>query len=769
MDYSAGAYWEQQSFGSRAILDDIAEWMGSERVSPLQEVAEHAVGFLLEKNAGLERHSIYSPERTYQVGETLAFLGPTGLRRALVVYIEGGHQTRIGGADLPFDKIVVRFRHTGGLKPYASNCPNFPTRFVSNEAQDVESHHDQVLTPGQIVMKSQSIILSAVKEALEADDRFCTFDGHDWMLSKFLRGISEGMIRKVVVRLRESESASPAELANLLFRTEGSVVQRDSSAFSVSYHLSHDSERRFSMSRALSGMAWMLTPPPKQVVCTLDEDMISNGRVRVSGEFQKIVDFYGMTSVLNIQVYGGYLLRALYDQDLRLIYGEDIRSWLEENRLSPKHRVHLRCPQTRGGPLILFSEFEVYPTPEPDGGAIHEHHKLFLRHRIYEVMQGAGEWLHYREIHKRLNESGLDVNPQSVIAILSANGHLFCRREPTRGLWGLSRWQGRPSAYPVNIQSLAITIGEEKWVRRVLDEEGAPLTSREIIRRLSEAFVVRQETIQLLTVIDAADPDFTQLADGRWILPSWIPKWRTRLEDCEEQLARCADLRRQVAVVSRQIEAWHDRLRKLEELSITESSKAARLSDKVAKLRDEIAKADSERRSRSQDIRSLESDTTTLENRRRRLVLWRWVLLLSCAASVPSLLFLPRGVFKMLPLVVSGAAAIGCSAWHRGVLRTLSKVRERLDREAASALVGLEKIERAKQGLTEALNEHASVLASISQLNAEQYTVISKSKAERGVLSSLEEELKHMDEISLRAECNRLRELLISCSEVTHD
>jgi len=36
-------------------------------------------------------------------------------------------------------------------------------------------------------------------------------------------------------------------------------------------------------------------------------------------------------------------------------------------------------------------------------------------------------------------------------------------------------------------------------------------------------------------------------------------------------------------------------------------------------------------------------------------------------------------------------------------------------------------------------------------------------------LSSLEEELKHMDEISLRAECNRLRELLISCSEVTHD
>jgi len=163
------------------------------------------------------------------------------------------------------------------------------------------------------------------------------------------------------------------------------------------------------------------------------------------------------------------------------------------------------------------------------------------------------QYLHYREITDLLAKQRVDARAGSVEAILSYNTHLFVKREPASGLWGLASWQAEDSAVDISPISLLMAIGEEKWVWRVLKDTGVPMFPKEISIRLAELFVVRVTHIRELSFMDITDPDLLQLVDGRWALKEWVTLWTIRERSITEALQRLDDLHREVAELERQI------------------------------------------------------------------------------------------------------------------------------------------------------------------------------------------------------------------------
>lgn len=769
MDYLAETFWQQQFFESQRIRDHVGSLLEKGGVLPLQLLAEEAVRLILQEQERLDGLTIYSPERIYHVGDVLAFLSAKGIRHGLVVHIDAGHVAPVARVELSYDAIFVRFKTPHSVKEYVSNCPAFPTRFWYNEASEGKLDHGQVLTPGQIVTKFSGVILPAVRGVLTADSRFCTFDGDAWMLSQYLTKLGEEMTQRVVLKLRESESASVQELASLLFGMRGSESQRAELEFSVSYHLSQDSGRRFTMTRTTSGVAWMLTPPPKHVVCTLDQDMISNGFLRVSGEFQKIVDFYGMTSVVEMQVYGGYLLRSIYDSSVRLIHGDDVRCWLEENALCPGHKVYLRSPDGPGQPVILFSEFEHQGPRETERQDHGERPRLFLRHKIYGTLIEAKEWLHYREICNRLVAGGLEAKPDSVEGVLSSNGHIFARLGPAHGLWGLARWVSERPPYAVNIQSLALTISEEKWVHKILTEAAAPLSPRDINRRLAEIFCVELETIRQLTVMDAKDPELYALADGCWALTRSISEWKETLTECERILRRCRQLHDSISSAEGNLEACRDTLLYLEEHQGTRSATDQQLTSKIRELRKEIERLRTTSTPFSPEIRSSESEIVLLERRRAKLARWRGVTLACSILAMSSLLVEGHRALQVAAVFVSAAAFLTALGSHRRVLNVLKSERDRLQNLTAGSGAVSIKLERAQCDLRGAEEESARSRDYSTQIGVELTETRSKMDDIHQLLATLQGELQRLEEPRVAEDRRHLRQLLMSCSEVSHD
>ena len=768
MDYLEEAFWRQQFFDSPSIRDHLANSLIKQIVQRSDELAELAVRQILEQDIRFRGHPVYSPERKYQIGDELNFLSPIGLRRGLVVYISPGHSTTISGIDLPFDEICVRFRDKEDSRKYVSNCPSFPTRFSYDEGMQGARPYEHPVTPGQIVMRFGKIILPSVKQALGADPRFCTFDSEEWMLTSFLTYFDERVTHAVITELRKSEQASAEKLAALVCGPEKDARPSASIAFSLSCHLNNDPPHRFAMARAHSSVIWTLSPPPKQAVCTLDAEMIMAGRIRVSGDFQKIVDFYGLTSVLNMQAYGGYRIRAIYDSAGRCVYGEEVRAWIEENGLSPGHKVYIKSPASSDAPLVLFSEHEIYQRPEPGGPVTPEHSRSFLRHKIYAVLIEAREWLHYSEISKRLNKSGFEVQQASVVATLSSNEHVFCRFGPTRGLWGLTRWLAKAQSCPVNPQSLSITIREEQWVHRILREEGEPLSPKEVERRLSETFGVSLGTIRELTIIDGTDPAVGQLRDGRLLLISWIHQWDERLKACEKILAICQDLESQISPISDNLGAYQKQIRAIEELAAKQLAMENDIAKKISDLRDDTDRARAENKSSTEEIGLLESEVVSLGKRYQKLVHYRTISLASYSLAALCLLVGTPTSVAVLAMAGSSGACVAIYRLLRSARRRVQEQRTQLLSATARAAAAFKRLEITQHDLAVAENEYAANRKVREQLTIEEESLQLRIVEASKTLSATEMELDRFQEPRVVEEKQHLIELLGACAEVEH-
>ena len=589
------------------------------------------------------------------------------------------------------------------------------------------------------------------------------------MLTRFLVHFGEQVTRKVVARLRVSEGQSAGKLAELVCGVATDARDRTSMAFSVSYHLNNDPRRRFAMVRVPAGVVWTLAPPPKQVVCALDQEMIAAGGIRVSGEFQKIADFYGLTSVLDMQAYGGYSLRALYEPDLRLVHGDDVKCWIEENGLSPGHKVYIKSPASAGAPLVLFSEHEYYQHSESGEPLEASRSRQFLRHKVYVVLVEAQQWLHYREIAQRLKAAAGEANSDSILATLSSNGHLFCRREPSRGLWGLNQWVGQPANYPVNLRSLSITIREEQWVQRILREEGAPLPAKEVIRRLSEIFGIRIGAIQELTIIDGSDPAILQARDGRLVLSSWIPGWEARLRECQAVLVRCRDLRSQAVALDQDHETCQGNVKGIGDRLARQRSQEDRLAAELARIEHEVKEAELQLASLSQAIRKLESELILSEHRCTNLSRWRAIALASYSLLLIGYWSGARPAVQVIVFLGSTAASLSVHRLQRRAGRKVKEEQERLHDLTVRASTASRRGEQARQALSTVEAAQAAEGHAHDRLENELDSLRRKERQLSHGLAAVRAELSELQEPEVAEERARLLELLsLVFSEVAH-
>jgi hypothetical protein len=762
MNYLDEAFWREQFYDPQEVRDALAARLDKAHVLPTELLAEEAVRFILGKDPIGRGLPIYSPERQFHPGELIAFVGPTGLCGALVVHVGPSRSAPVAGTEIAYDPVFVRLSGTTEIKEYVSNSPHFPTRFSAPPSDGVPDA-GRMLTPGQIVTKFAGTLLPAVGHALAGDSRFATFDGQEWSLRRLLWDLDDAMLRKVTGRLRESGKAPASELAGLIFDETPTVSANSVLVFSVSYSLWNDPGGRFAMARTGSGVTWMLSPAPRHFACTLDAGVIAGGHIRVSREFQKVVDFYGMGNVLDIEVYGGYPLRAIYDPVPKVLHGDDIRGWLEENIISPGQKVYLISPERAGLPLVLYTEYDLRQSEHPDAVTSAERPRLLLRHNIYRALSEAEEWLHYREISEVLAKWGIATKHQSVEAVLSSNRHVFCRREPARGLWGLTRWPSHVPPRPVNLRSLALTIGEEKWVHRVLSDASEPLCAREIIARLAEIFSVELALMRQLTVIDPSDSELHQLADGRWILGKWLPEWRERLNQSEKLLARCVELRERASEVTPELQSCRSKLGELEEARLRESAKEEELSAKAAQIEERVARLHAELSALSADMRPCESEVTALEARRRQLARWRMIPLFGFALGAASLPFAGARPLGVAAILGSGAAWFALRSAGRSVFTALARDRGRLQGLAATSERRSGELRHESDLLRVARNDLAKSDERLARLAADMSQIRSRIGEVDAALAPLRGELEGLEEGKTLEDYARLRELLNLC------
>jgi len=544
-------FWTEQWVPSQTVLQRVYGLLAKEGTLPTREIAEHAVRFAIESHAEARGSRVYSPEQTYSRGEIIFFFTEGGRRRfAQVIDVEPGHSTTIHGQHTDYVGLHVRFVGELTLHTYVSNCPNLHLRF-----SDTAQQNASFMTPGAVVTRFYQAICERLRTALFEDGRFTCYRDR-WARNGDVFLLTDRQVNLVAQLLRKTGIERCRNIAKQMFPGENQEPHLRTLELSIASSVERDGMKRFVLNDNGDSFAVVLSPPAKETVLTLTEHNLKTGSFSLSRELSRMIEFYELGSALIFTVYGDYVLHGIVDGDLHRICGPEIQGWFEENQLEPGHKIHVRAPDPGDNRLKLYTLFEVPSSEAPPTKDPHASTWKYLRHHLYALFQEQKQYLHYREITSLLNSRGVDAKPGSVEAILSANTHLFCRRQPAEGIWGLTSWTEQQPQVDVSPTSLLIAIGEEAWVQRILEDCGTPLTAKEISTRLSDLFQVRLALIRELSFIDPKDPKFLQLGDGRWALSEWVTRW----------INRDAELTTELNEISRMQCEFHDTCECLQDL-----------------------------------------------------------------------------------------------------------------------------------------------------------------------------------------------------------
>jgi hypothetical protein len=327
---------------------------------------------------------------------------------------------------------------------------------------------------------------------------------------------------------------------------------------------------------------------------------------------------------------------------------------------------------------------------------------------------------------------------------------------------------GQATSYPVNLQSLSITIREEQWVHRILREEGAPLSPKEIVRRLSEIFGVGIGAIQALTIIDGTDPLVGQLRDGRLLLRAWINAWQERLTKCDEILVKCRDLRRQISGSRDDLKANQEQLQLLDETLAGKVAAENDLSRKISELRECVGTCESDYASSLEGVSATESGLLCLEKRTRGLARLRTAALASYSLAAFCLLVRTRSAVPIFCVVASSVASLGIWRLLSSARKKSLVKREQLLATRTRAIEAAARLEKAQRQLAIAQTEYTAVVQSRDGLTIEREALRLKIRESSEALSAIETELGRFHESSVVEERARLLQLLGACTEVEH-
>lgn len=555
-------YWQRHFLLSGAIVEKLHAILERAGSALTRELAEHAVRAALEEQLVAGGCRVYSPEQKYTAGELIFFQTREGPKFAEVLYVESGHSAPLQRGRAAYDSLCVRIKGEVTPRKYVSNCPALPLRF----SDKLLLEDGDYLTPAKIVMRFETTISEALHLRLSQDLRFTELKDR-WMITNRLVPLGEVQLTQAAQILRERGKATGSEIAKTIFPSAVNSAPHRNLAPSVSIALHSDREKRFLLLDSVEDFVWSLSPPPREVVMSITEDSLEGGYLPVGRELKRMLYFYGIGPIVTFKTHGEYEVRGTYDDQLSRITGDEVSNWLVENQIQTGHQVYLKAPEPGSSALRLYTLLEsrdAWPTREREQETPERKRKL-LRHQIYGVFLRKKQFLHYKEILDILIASGTHTDAGSVAAILSQNSHLFAKREPAKGLWGLSQWLSENFRADVSPTSLLIAIAEEGWVRKILEIEGAPLTAREIAHRLASLFVVRVEQVRELSFLTLENADLIQMTDDRWAIRTWVSNWSNRVDQLGEEMTRRLQVKRSIASLEKQIDAMKKETLKISE------------------------------------------------------------------------------------------------------------------------------------------------------------------------------------------------------------
>lgn len=313
-------------------------------------------------------------------------------------------------------------------------------------------------------------------------------------------------------------------------------------------------DRRFMKVNKAPENIWELAPPPREVEITLKREMIDLGSIRITPTLQHILDYYGKKDNIVLVTYGNYEIEGIIDIDNKCIFSQDILDWFIDNELSEDDKIHIRCPQEEANDLRLYTFQEEGERRPPTGERIR--HYLGFRKRIYAVLKEEGKYLHLSIISEKISKS-LEklIESSRVSATLAGNPHQFTRLYPGSDVWGLSEWTIDERNARIDLSSLLLAFGEEDWVYRIIEENGSPLSTRDIAAKLAREFVLNVDTVLSITFVNPKDKRIIRIGE-KWALRSWVNEWlREKIEiekilyEIERKEVECIGLRRRLEIL----------------------------------------------------------------------------------------------------------------------------------------------------------------------------------------------------------------------------
>jgi hypothetical protein len=470
---------------------------------------------------------IYSPEFIYYPGEKIIVFNNMGKEFVVeVINVSRGRKWE----ENPCDYITLKFPGESSFRTYIANCPEFPLRFDNSSARPNSStDFKNGFSLGNMVNSQFEVLAPRLRDLLVSDGRFAEF--HDlWFLKDLVVPMDTKDYESILSLLKEKQcSVSSRSLIPPAYQITQPQSSESLLEFSVNYNLHEDKHRRFAHLEENGAIHWYLAPPARVTGCTLTDDLIQKGCIRITTELQKMLDYYKVGEKINFITYGSYEIQGNVDTTSKSIWSKDIKQWLLENDVRIRDKIYVKAPEESGKSFRLFTKYE--QTEDDIVPDVKTHvKKKYLRHLVHELFVKLGMWLHVKSIQQSLIEQlGEEVARETIEAILSSNDHLFIHNVYSRGLWGLREWAQFSNVRSIDQNSLLLAIGkeEEDFVYQILNQSNSPLTADEIAEQIAERYGVPKRIVLETNFIDPSDDRIIRVSPNKWGLSSWVKKWKT--------------------------------------------------------------------------------------------------------------------------------------------------------------------------------------------------------------------------------------------------
>jgi hypothetical protein len=514
-------------------MEHIFEYIRSrDKAVPTEEIVNLVSRYKTEAQYGARP---YSSKDKYAVGERIVFVTKDGCAaQATVVNVSEQQYFSIPqDKNVTGDSIEVKFIDAKWKVVFPDRLYP-PKDFISNSPKYVLEK--MKLMTFEVPEKQKETAAKKLDEHLEESNSVVkTKNG--WISKEFLPKIEKEWIDEIYDLLVSTHHQGDFDISTEYMVDHIIGVKHtdyDYQLWKLALEEILSNYQRFMKETDTQENIWRLAPPPREVRINLSQEMIDLGSIPITHSLQHILDYYGKKNDTVLVIYGEYKIEGIINTDNKCIVGGDIQDWFIENELSEDDKIYIRCPQEGETDLRLFTflESEKLGPTQGKGGR----HYFGLRKVIYAVLLKEGKFLHISVISEKVSERlGQQVDPSKVSTTLSKNPHQFARLYSESGVWGLAEWTKDERNARIDLNSLLLAFGEEDWVYRIIEENGSPLSTRNIATKLAQEFVLNVDTVLSITFVNPKDKRIIRISE-RWALRSWVNEWLREKVEIEKKL-----------------------------------------------------------------------------------------------------------------------------------------------------------------------------------------------------------------------------------------